>query len=153
MRAAIIVAVAVLLGATLLVVAGIGSSAPAPSCAAGMDRNACESAVGAVVRRGLPAIHPLILATSVEPGSAAGPQDLGHRATVEFELLGMPDPLSIELYYDEGAHWGGRTDRSDDEVAAWTLAPLALAGLIAAGVLALAWHRRSHAREEHGPTG
>ncbi len=143
MRAVGIAAAAVLLGAILLVAVGVSSSAPAPTCAEDMDETACQSAVGAVVRRGLPAFHPLILATRVEPGPAPGPQDMGHRATVEFELLGMPDPLSIELYYDVGAHWGGRPDRTDEEVAAWTLAPLALALSIAAAFLGVGWYRRS----------
>ena len=142
MRTAIIAAAAVLLGAVLLVVVGSASGAPAPTCALDMDQTACQSAVGAVVRRGLPAIHPLILATRVEPGAQPGPQDLGHRATVEFDLLGMPEPLSIGLYFDVGAHWGGRADHTEDEVAAWALAPIGLAVAIGLGLLVMAWYRR-----------
>jgi len=144
-RLALIAAAAVLLGAILLVALGTQSDAPAPTCAEGMDEVACQSAVGAVVRRGLPELHPLILATRVEPGPNAGPQDLGHRATVEFDMLGMADPLSIELHYDVGAHWGGRPDHSEEEVAAWALAPLGVAGLIAMGLLGFAWYRRRSA--------
>lgn len=142
MRAVLVAAAAVVLGAILLVVAGVSSSAPAPTCAEGMDEGACTSAVGAVERRGLPDIHPLILATRVAPGANPGPQDHGHRATVEFDLLGVPRPVSIELYYDLGAHWGGRLDRPEAEVVAWTLAPLGAAVVIAVGLLGFAWWRR-----------
>jgi hypothetical protein len=144
-RVALVAAAALLLGAILLVAVGANSSAPAPTCAVDMDEAACQGAVSAVVRRGLPTLHPLILATRVAPGSSPGPQDLGHRATVEFDLLGMLSPLSIELYYDAGAHWGGRADHSEDEVAAWALAPIALAALIAIGLLVFAWWRRPRA--------
>ena len=142
-------ATAVVLGALLLVAVGAGSPAPAPDCAAGMDHVACQSAVGAVVRRGLPQVHPLILATRVEPGSAPGPRDFGHRATVEFDMLAVPGPVSIELYYDVGAHWGGRLDRAEEELAAWAMAPLVIAGLLAVSLVGLAWWRRRLAQ----PTG
>ena len=143
MRIALIVAISMVLGATLLVLVGVNSAVPAPTCAESMDEVACTSAVGAVVRRGLPEIHPLILATSVEPGAAPGPQDMGHRATVAFEMLAVPEPVSIELYYDVGAHWGGRLDGPEQEVVAWAVAPLVVAGLVAVSLLLLAWwHRR-----------
>ncbi len=141
MRIALVIATSIILGAVLLVVVGVSSPVPAPTCADGMDEAACTSAVGAVVRRGLPEIHPLILATSVEPGTEPGPQDMGHRATVEFEMLAVPEPVSIELYYDVGAHWGGRLDRPEQEVVAWTFAPLVVAGLAAGLILSLAWWR------------
>lgn len=142
MRIALVAGAVAVLAAIVLVVVGVRSSAPAPSCATGMDDVACTSAVGAVVRRGLPGIHPLILATRVEPGSDPGPQDHGHRATVEFDMLGMPTPVSIELYYDVGAHWGGRLDRAEHELAAWTLAPLLVAGVAAVAMVSFAWWRR-----------
>jgi hypothetical protein len=143
-RLALVVAASIILAAILLVVAGVSSAAPGPSCAEGMDEAACTGAVGAVERRGLPAIHPLILATRVQPGSAPGPQDNGHRATVEFDMLAIPDPVSIELYYDVGAHWGGQLDRPEAEVVAWTLAPLVAAGLVAGLLVAVAvWRRRA----------
>jgi hypothetical protein len=141
-----VVAVAVLLGAILLVAVSASRAAPDPSCAEGMDEVACQSAVGAVVRRGLPELHPLIVATRVKPGPNPDPQDLGHRATVEFDMFGMPDPLSIELYFDVGAHWGGRADRSEEEVAAWALVPLGLASLVALGLLMVGWSRRRSTR-------
>jgi hypothetical protein len=141
-RSVLLAAVAVVLGAVALVVVGTNASAPEPTCADEMDPVACTSAVGAVVRRGLPELHPLILATRVEPGAQPGPQENGHRATVEFDMLGVPGPVVIELYYDVGAHWGGRLDRSEAEVAAWALAPLALAGLVAVPLVGLGWRRR-----------
>jgi hypothetical protein len=144
-RVALIAAAAVVLAAILLVVVGVGASAPAPTCAEGMDPVACTSAVGAVVRRGLPDVHPLILASRVQPGSDPGPQDHGHRATVEFDMLGVPGPVSIELYYDVGAHWGGRLDRPEDELTAWTLAPLLVAGVAAIAMVGVAWLRRRSA--------
>jgi hypothetical protein len=149
-RVALLAAAGILLAALLLVVVGVASAAPAPTCAEGMDEVACTSAVGAVVRRGLPRIHPLILATRVEPGSAPGPQDNGHRATVELDMLGMPDTTSIELYYDVGAHWGGRLDRAEAEIVGWALAPLVVAGAIASGVLVLAWWWRRRAAPATG---
>lgn len=142
MRATFAVVVAALVGAILLVAIGIGAPPPAPTCAEEMDEVACTSAVGAVARRGLPAIHPLILATRVEPGPESGPQQYGHRATVAFDMLGLPGPVSIELHYDSGAHWGGRLDRSEGDLVAWALAPLALAALLAAVLLGLSWRRQ-----------
>jgi hypothetical protein len=141
-RLALLGAVALVLGAVILVSLATDSSAPAPTCAEGMDHVACESAVGAVVRRGLPALHPLITATRVEPGANPGPRDNGHRATVKFDMFGMPEPLSIELYYDVGAHWGGRADHSEEVVAAWALLPLLLAGGAAVALLMVGWSRR-----------
>lgn len=147
MRLFVAAAVAVLLGAVLLVAVSSSRAAPGPTCATGMDEVACQSAVGAVVRRGLPALHPLILATRVAPGPDPGPQDFGHRATVEFDMFGMPGPLTIELYYDSGAHWGGRADQSEEVVAAWALVPLGLASLVALGLLMAGWSRRRSAMD------
>jgi len=141
-RLLLIAAAVILLGAALLVAIGTSSQPPVPTCAEGMARTACESAVGAVVRRGLPSLHPLILAAHVEPGSAPGFSDMGHRASVRFDLLGVPGVTTIELYYDAGGHWGGESDRPDEEMAAWTLAPIALAAAVALGLLAFAWRRR-----------
>jgi hypothetical protein len=139
-RAALFFAAALLLGG-LLLVAGASSAPPLAQVCDGLETAACEGAVEAVRRRGLASVHPLILSVTVEPGTAPRPQDLGHRATLTYQMLGMPDTTVIELYYDQGAHWGGETDRSDTELAAWALAPLALAALLAAGLLALARRR------------
>ena len=142
MRLYVVAAVAVVLGAILLVAVTASRAAPDPRCDEGMDEVACQSAVGAVVRRGLPALHPLILATRVEPGPNPGAQDLGHRATVEFDMFGMPDPIRVELHFDVGAHWGGRSDHTEQEVAAWALAPVFLAAGVAVGLLMIGWRRR-----------
>ena len=79
----------------------------------------------------------------MEPGAAAGAGELGHRATVTFDLLGMPAPTRVELYFDQGGHWGGESDRSDMEIAAWTLLPPLLASLIGVGLVARGWRRRA----------
>ena len=62
----------------------------------GMTVEACHETVDATLRRGLVVPHPLILAAHVVPGPA-GPTANGHRATVTYDLLGMPDPTVIEL--------------------------------------------------------
>jgi hypothetical protein len=144
--AAIAAAILVLLG-VLVVFAGTSAVPISRTCAEGMDVTGCEEAVTAVMKRGLPALHPLILGAHVEPGSAPGPQDLGHRATVTFELLGVPGPTSIDLYFDRGAHWGGESDRGDTEIKAWALAPLVIVSLLVVALLGLAWRRRSTATE------
>ena len=59
-----------------------------------------------------------------------------------FDLLGTPGPVSYDLHFDQGAHWGGESDREDAEIAGWTLGPIALASLIAVAMLGLAWRRR-----------
>jgi hypothetical protein len=64
-------------------------------------------------------------------------------------MLGVPTPVSIELYYDVGAHWGGRLDRAESELVAWTLAPLLVAGIAAASMASFAWWRR----RSRSPTG
>jgi len=143
---AIAAAILVLLG-VLVVFAGTSATPMSRTCAEGMDVTGCEEAVTAVMKRGLPALHPLILSAHVEPGSAPGPQDLGHRATVTFELLGVPGPTSVNLYFDRGAHWGGESDRGDTEIKAWALAPLVIASLLVVALLGLAWRRRSAATE------
>jgi hypothetical protein len=139
--AAIAAAILLLLG-VLFMVAATSAAPISRTCAPDMDVVGCEEAVTAVMKRGLPALHPLILSAHVEPGSAPGSQDLGHRATVAFELLGVPGPTSIDLYFDRGAHWGGESDRGDTEIKAWALTPLVVAGLLAIALLGLAWRRR-----------
>ena len=89
----------------------------------------CRDAVDATRRRGLTVPHPLILAARVAPGPA-GPTENGHRATVTYELLGMPFPTVIDLYYDMGGHWGGVADHGWPELPLWWLVPVvALLGL------------------------
>ena len=143
MRGAGLVALLILLAGVVITVVGVNAPPLSRSCAEEMAPAACESAVGAVLRRGLPELHPLILSTYVAPGPASGPQDFGHRATVEFRLLGMPGTTVIELFYDSGAHWGGESDRSDEEIQAWSLVPLIVGGILAAVVGSMGWIRRS----------
>ena len=136
MRAAALAAAALLASALALILVGTTAAPATRDCAAGMSESACEGAISAVLRRGLPTFHPLILAARVEPGADPGPQDLGHRATVTFDLLGVPGATQVLLFTDHGGHWGGVPSRSDAELAAWALAPLVVAGLLAAALAA-----------------
>jgi hypothetical protein len=88
-----------------------------------MSVDVCRASVDATLRRGLTAPHPLILAARVEPGPA-GPTGRGHRATVTYDLLGMPYPTVVELYYDMGGHWGGVADRGWPELPLWWGVPV-----------------------------
>jgi hypothetical protein len=90
-----------------------------------MSAATCREAVDATLRRGLVVPHPLILAAHVRPGSV-GPTELGHRATVTYDLLGMPEPTVVELYYDMGGHWGGAADRGWPELPLWWLVPIVI---------------------------
>lgn len=144
MRAALVVAALLIaIGAIWIGVSASVAPLRVDCSAFADDEVACEAAVEAVRRRGLPALHPLILSASVEPGPAPRADQLGHRATVRYAFLGGPD-LSIALFYDQGAHWGGLPDRDDEEVGAWALVPLVLGGLIAAGLIGLARRWRGH---------
>lgn len=135
MRAALLIAGRLLLAAALLVVVGASLGPLSRSCAPALEEAACEGAIDAVLRRGLPGLRPLILAAHVEPGSAPRPGDLGHRATVTFDLLGVPGPTQVALHFDQGGHWGGAADRSETELAAWSLSPLLLASVAAIGLV------------------
>ena len=146
MRAALIAA-ALLIAITAVWVGVSSSVAPLRvDCTAfSGDEAACTAAVEAVRRRGLPALHPLILSATVEPGPAPRADQLGHRATVRYAFLGAPIELGIDLFYDQGAHWGGVLDHEEAEVATWALIPLLLGFLGAIGIIGLAAWRR-HAR-------
>jgi hypothetical protein len=114
----------------------VGANVPPLRIECPVDRmsvEACHASVDAVLRRGLVAPHPLILEARVEPGPAA-PSALGHRATITFEMLGMPYPTVVELYYDIGGHWGGVADHGWPEVPSWWGAPVVVL-LIAGGLL------------------
>jgi hypothetical protein len=101
--------------------------------AVGMSAEACHASVDATLRRGLAAPHPLILAARVEPGTA-GPTGQGHRATITYDLLGMPYPTVVELHHDSGGHWGGNADHGWPELPLWWGVPvvvlLGLGGLL-----------------------
>jgi hypothetical protein len=89
----------------------------------GMSAETCHASVDATLRRGLEAPHPLVLVARVEPGPA-GSDEVGHRATVTYELLGMPYPTVVELYYDMGGHWGGAADHGWPELPLWWGVPV-----------------------------
>lgn len=146
MQGAVAAAVTLVIVGLLVVIVGTSVSPLVRTCSAELDEAACESAVDAVLRRGLPPLHPLILGAHVEPGEAPASSQLGHRATVDLDLLGVPGTMSIALYFDQGAHWGGESDRSDVEVAGWALAPLLLAAVGAVVIVSLAWRRRHRVR-------
>ena len=105
-----------------------------------MTDEACHDSVRATLRRGLVVPHPLILAAHVEPGPA-GPTETGHRATVTYDLLGMPFPTVIGLYYDLGGHWGGVADHGSPEIPlAWLVPVVVLLGV--GGLLVTGGRRR-----------
>ena len=106
----------------------------------GMSSEACHASVQATLRRGLTAPHPLILAARVEPGPA-GPTEAGHRATVTYDLLSMPYPTVVELYYDIGGHWGGVADHGWPELPLWWGVPVVV--LLGVGGLLFTRGRRT----------
>ncbi len=132
--------------ALLIVVIAVLASSVAPlrvTCASTIPADVCAGTVAASLTRGLP-VHPLVLAANVEPGPAALSNTAGHRATVQFDLLGVPGSTSVRLFYDMGGHWGAVPSRSAMESAAWALAASAIAvglgGLVIVGVGR--WRRR-----------
>lgn len=136
---------AIVLAAALLVAAGMAVRPLARTCAPSVRDDVCAETVSAALKRGLAPLHPLILGSHVEPGPAAGAARLGHKASVTFDLLGVPGPTTVRLFLDMGGHWGGEVDRSDAEIAAWAMAPLVLALGVAAGLVAVARGRRTAA--------
>ncbi len=97
------------------------------TCAPELDAQVCQDTVAASLSRGLAPFHPLILSALVEPGEATGPGESGHRATVTYDLLGVPGPTTVRLFYDVGGHWGGVPSRSATELGVWALLAAALA--------------------------
>ena len=77
---------------------------------------------------------------------------MGHRATVTFDLLGVPGPTVVALYYDIGAHWGGVTSRAPVELAGWALlmATIAVAFLAVVVGLGIRIIRRSRSSTASG---
>ena len=95
----------------------------------GMSAESCRDAVNATLRRGLVVPHPLILAAHVVPGPASSTES-GHRATVTYDMLGLPFPTVIDLYYDMGGHWDGVADHGSPEIPlAWVVPVVVLLGL------------------------
>lgn len=95
----------------------------------------CLETIDAALRKGLPAVHPLLLSAQAEPGPAAAADQYGHRATVRFGLAGVPGPVSVRLFFDAGGHWGGIPDRGAPELLAWAMGE----GIVIAGAATGAW--------------
>jgi hypothetical protein len=144
-RAALLLAAALLVTSVVWVGIGTSSGPLMLTCAPQLEPGACTAAVDAVMRRGTPALHPLILSAYVAPGSAPGAHELGHRATVTYELAALPTSAEVELYFDQGAHWGGHPDPSETMMSAMALEPLLLAAVIGGIILVIAWRRRAKA--------
>jgi len=102
-------------------------------CAPALDDVVCRRTVVASLERGLAPFHPLIVSAYAEPGEVPDSGQVGHRATVTFDLLGVPGQTTVALYYDIAAHWGGVTSRGGAELAAWAL----LVAAIVVGVVVL----------------
>ncbi len=128
-----------LLGAALVgllwVLLGVVARPIEQTCDPQLTRPVCLETIDAALRKGLPAIHPLLVTARAEPGPAAGADQLGHRATVHFGLLGVPGPVSVRLFFDAGAHWGGIADRQAPELLSWSV----VQGIILAAAGAGAW--------------
>ena len=138
----------------LLVAVLLGTAWVAMSAAVGPLRQTCDPAlatdvcletIDATLRKGMPRLHPLLLAAHVEPGPAARPDQFGHRATVTFDVLGVPGPTSVRLFFDTGGHWGGVASRGSAELALWVVAQ-GFVVAAAAGGLRLVFRRRSNGR-------
>jgi hypothetical protein len=124
------VRIAGLILTALAIVFAVGANVPPLriECPEGMSAESCRDSVNATLRRGLVVPHPLILGAHVEPGPA-GPTESGHRATVTYDLLGMPFPTVIDLYYDMGGHWDGVADHGSPEIPlAWLVPVVVLLG-------------------------
>jgi hypothetical protein len=115
----------------------------------GMTLEACHDTVNATLRRGLTVPHPLIVAAHVEAGPA-GPTEMGHRATVTYDLLSMPFPTVIELYYDMGGHWGGVADHGWPELPLWWLVPVVVLLGLGAWLFTRGWRERAKTRSAPG---
>jgi hypothetical protein len=132
-----------LIGAAWIVI-GIAVRPVQETCDQALATDVCFETIDAAMRKGLPSVHPLLLAAHAEPGPAARPDQFGHRATVTFEALGIPGPVSVRLYFDSGGHWGGIVDRAASELALWTVTQaVAIAAAGSAGSRLLLRGRRT----------
>jgi hypothetical protein len=127
---------------TLWVLLSIAARPVQQTCDPNLSRAICLETIDAALRKGLPAIHPLLLTAHAEPGPAAGADQLGHRATVRFGFLGVPGPVSVRLFFDAGAHWGGIADRQAPELLSWSVAQGVIVAVVAAGAWSLLDRRR-----------
>lgn len=119
----------------LWVVLGVVARPIEQTCDPRLTRPVCLETIDAAQRKGLPAIHPLLFTAHAEPGPAAGADQFGHRATVRFGLAGVPGPVSVRMFFDAGAHWGGIADRQAPELLSWSVGQ----GVVLAGAAAGAW--------------
>ena len=143
MRKSILVALLLVLLSLAWVWIGSVAGPLTRSCAPELQPGACDAAISAVLRRGTPVPHPAILAARVDPGNAPAFDQFGHRATVTYTMAALPPTATIELYFDQGAHWGGRTDPSEDTLRLLALEPMLVALLMGATIVAFAWRRRN----------
>jgi hypothetical protein len=123
----------------------LASTVPPPlqqTCDPALSAGACSETIVAALKKGMPRFHPLLLVAHAEPGPESRNDQLGHRATVTFDAVGVPRPITVKLYLDMGAHWGGVADPRDGEVALWLIAQGAAVGAVVAGLGALAVRRR-----------
>lgn len=126
---------AVLLLGALLVAMSAAARPLQQTCDPALTADVCLETVDAALRKGMPRLHPLLLAAHVEPGPAARPDQFGHRATVTFDVLGVPGPTSVRLFFDAGGHWGGIASRGAAELALWAVAQGVVVAAITAGGL------------------
>ena len=123
------------------------------TCDSSLSSEICMGSIDAALRRGLGPLHPLLLSALAEPGPAARPDQFGHRATITFGMLGVGDPASVRLFFDEGGHWGGVANMGAVELAAWVVGQgLLVAVLVGAGLSRLARHGRVGRRSAGTPT-
>lgn len=139
---------AAILLAALWVAIGVAVRPVRQTCDPALAADVCLETIDAAMRRGLARVHPLLLAAHAAPGPAAGADQLGHRATVAFAVLGMPGPVSVKLFFDVGGHWGGVADRTAPELALWTVAQ----GVVVAAVAGGSWLLLRERRTGRGPT-
>lgn len=144
------VVVVLLAGATWIVV-GTAVRPLRQTCGPSLAVEVCLETIDAALRKGMPGLHPLLLGADAEPGPAARPDQYGQRATVTFDVLAMPGPTSVRLFFDAGGHWGGIANREAVELGTWAVAQGALvAGAAAGGLRWLGQRRRPGALDDRG---
>lgn|GEM_PF-2418531 len=104
------------------------------TCDPVLSAGACSETIVAALKKGMPRPHPMLLSAHAAPGPQAGNDELGHRATVTFDALGTPGQITVDLYVDMGAHWGGVVDPGGDTVVLWSIAQGGLLAALIAGI-------------------
>lgn len=102
-------------------VAGTTAHPLQQTCDPALSAGACSETIVAALKKGMPRPHPLLLAAHAEPGPQSRNDQLGHRATVTFDILGVPSPTTVKLFLDIGGRWGGTASRSDTEMVLWSV--------------------------------